>query len=341
MSRAARRGLLIGGMALLVIIAAGAWAASVALSRYSGEPRRIFIPSGATEAQVADTLRAALGKDYAAKVSRLWSLQGGSPGTAHGSYVVEPGNTALSLSRRILNGRQSPVRFTFNNIRTMPLLAERAAARLEFSESDFLAACDTVLPALGYSRPAFPAAFMPDTYEFYWTEPAASVVRRLAAERDKFWTQERLDKANALGLTPVEVATVASIIEEETAKPDEKPKVARLYLNRLRQGMRLQADPTVKFAVGDFSIRRILGQHLRTPSPYNTYLNKGLPPGPIRIPAPAGLDAVLNAPEHPYVFMCAREDFSGYHNFAVDYAEHKANARRYQAALNARGITGK
>ena len=156
--------------------------------------------------------------------------------------------------------------------------------------------------------------------------------------RNRFWDKSRRSKAARLGLTPAEVATIASIVEEETAKTDEKPKVARLYLNRLQKGIKLQADPTVKFASGDFSLRRITGKHLAIESPYNTYKISGLPPGPIRVPASSTLDAVLNAPNHNYIYMCAKEDFSGYHNFASDYATHQANARRYQAELNRRGI---
>lgn len=305
---------------------------------FGGEETRIFIPAESTAEQISDTLASRLGKAYAMRVSLLWKAQKGSPRIAHGSYVVKPGTTALALSRTLKHGRQTPVKFTFNNIRTLDLLARRAAERMEFTSADFMAACDSVLPPMGFDRAGYPAAFLPDSYEFYWTETAPNVVKRLAKFRNDFWTQERRDKASRLGLTPVQVATVASIVEEETAKSDEKPKVARLYINRLKKGMMLQADPTVKYALGDFSLRRILGKHLTVASPYNTYIHPGLPPGPIRIPARATLEAVLSAPEHPYLFMCAKEDFSGYHNFAVDYATHLSNARRYQAALNARGI---
>ncbi len=310
----------------------------LATGSYRGEAARVYIPAGATSGQIMDSLSSSLSEGYARKVYRLWRMQGGQADVAHGSYVVNQGTKAISLSRRLLQGRQTPVKFTFNNIRTLSQLAARADSRMEFSDSAFIAACDSVLPPLGFNREGYPAAFLPDTYEFYWSDSAVKVVEELVDVRDRFWNGERRQKAKSLGLTPVDVATVASIIEEETAKKDEKPLVARLYLNRLAAGMPLQADPTVKFAVGDFSLRRIRGEHLKTESPYNTYRRRGLPPGPIRIPERSSIDDVLSAPSHPYVYMCAKEDFSGYHNFARDYATHMANARRYQAALNARGI---
>jgi len=307
--------------------------------KYDGhESIRIHIPATASAAAVTDTLTSKLGDGFGRHVSRFWCMQGGNAAKAHGSYVIAPGDRAFDVSRRILHGRQTPVRLTFNNIRTFDQLAERLASRMEFSPEDFSSACDSVLPPLGFDRPGYAAAFLPDTYEFYWTAPATKVVRRLVEERNKFWTDERRVQAAKLGITPVEVATVASIVEEETAKSDERPVVARLYLNRLNRKMPLQADPTVKFAVGDFSLRRITGSHLRTPSPYNTYLNPGLPPGPIRIPERATLEAVLAAPPHAYIYMCAKDDFSGRHNFATDYSTHLANARRYQAALDRRNI---
>lgn len=323
---------------IAIFIALGAIWMLIGAKYDRAESVRIYIPRGATTTAVADTLALRLGDSFGIRVARLWRLQGGSPKVAEGSYVVDPGARAIDISRRLLHGRQTPVRLTFNNIRTFGQLAARLASRMEFSEDEFAAACDTVLPSMGFGRPGYVAAFIPDTYEFYWNAPATVVVSRLADYRNRFWTDERRAQAAALGLTPVEVATVASIVEEETAKSDERPMVARLYLNRIARNMPLQADPTVKFAVGDFSLRRITGKHLRTPSPYNTYLNTGLPPGPIRVPERATLEAVLSAPAHNYIYMCAKEDFSGRHNFATDYATHLTNARRYQQALDRRNI---
>jgi len=199
---------------------------------------------------------------------------------------------------------------------------------------------DTVLcHQLGYDTATVVALFVPNTYEVYWNISAEALLQRMKKENDAFWNaQGRKEKAAALGLTPVEVATLASIVDEETAANAEKPTIAGLYLNRLRQGMLLQADPTVKFALGDFTLRRILNRHLEVDNPYNTYLYPGLPPGPIRVPSVVGIDAVLNHQQHDYLYMCAKEDFSGTHNFAHTLQEHLRNAARYAAALNQRGI---
>lgn len=323
---------------IIAIAAAAAWAWSLASAPYHGSAARVYIPAGADSRAVADSLASALGPDFGAKAARMWAWIGAKPDKAHGSYLVKDGDRAIDLARRLKNGQQTPVRVTFNNLRTIDQLMQRLSQQLEASPEQLMEACNAELPALGYDRPNFPAAFLPDTYEFYWTAKPATVVTRLNSATRKFWNEDRTAKAAALGLTPMQVATLASIAEEETAKADELPKVARLYLNRLSRGMLLQADPTVKFAVGDFSLRRILNKHLEADSPYNTYKHAGLPPGPIRLPSKAGIDAVLNAPAHNYIYMCAKDDFSGYHNFASTLAAHNDNARRYHQALNKRGI---
>ncbi len=257
-----------------------------------------------------------------------------------GRYRVEPGMAQMELYRRLRNGTQEPLNLVIPTSRTIDRLASVLSQSLMVDSAEIASALtdSTYCATRGYTTATIPALFIPNTYEVYWDISVDKFIERMERENNRFWTAERKEKAKACGLTHEQVATLASIVDEETANNAEKPMIAGLYLNRLRLGMPLQADPTVKFAVGDFSLRRILNKHLRTESPYNTYLNEGLPPGPIRIASIAGLDAVLNHVEHPYLYMCAKEDFSGTHNFAATLPEHYRNARRYVKALNARGI---
>ena len=247
---------------------------------------------------------------------------------------------AFRLFRKLRGGMQDPMMLTVPSCRTMPQMAARLSQSLMCDSASIAEAlADTsMLHSLGFTKETIPAMFIPNTYDIYWNVSVEKLLSRMRQEYDRFWTADRLSKAEAMGLTPEQVATIASIVDEETNKNDEKPTIAGLYYNRYRKGMKLQADPTVKYAMQDFGIRRILNWMLTTDSPYNTYMYAGLPPGPIRVPSQEGLDAVLNYQHHNYIYMCAKEDFSGYHNFAVTSAEHTANAHRYAAALNARGI---
>ena len=190
----------------------------------------------------------------------------------------------------------------------------------------------------GYDTATIPCLFVPNTYEVYWNTTLDRLMERMQKEHKNFWEGERTQKASAIGLTPNEVCTLASIIDEETANTAEKPMIAGMYYNRLKAKMPLQADPTIKFALKKFELKRIWNNLLFVDSPYNTYKNTGLPPGPIRIPTIAGIDAVLNYVHHDYLYMCAKEDFSGTHNFARTYTEHLENAVKYSKALNERGI---
>src|SRR5690606_28743456 len=190
----------------------------------------------------------------------------------------------------------------------------------------------------GFNHENFFTMFIPNTYEFFWNTSIKDFVQRMNKEYNVFWNKERIAKAKALNLSPIEVSNLAAIVKGEALHVDEMPKIAGLYLNRLQRGMLLQADPTVIFANNDFSIRRVLNKHLRKESPYNTYLYKGLPPGPIMMPSIASIDAVLNSQKHSYIYMCAKDDFSGYHNFAHTMAEHLVNARKFQKALDERNI---
>lgn len=328
-------------MSLLVVAIicciAGAVLYDYAFKTYEGERVRIYVDASKGAVALRDSLVARLGESYGGRVYGIWSKISDSSELKSGSYVVEHGEKAWRLAGRIKKQRQNPVQVKFNNLRTIGQLASRLDVQLLADSASLAAATDSLLSSQGVLPANFVAHFLPDTYEFYWDEPAANVVAKIIGNYDRFWNDSRLAKARELHLSPDEVSTLASIVEEETNKADERPVVARLYLNRLASKMKLQADPTVKFALGDFSLRRILNKHLQVNSPYNTYMYQGLPPGPIRIPEAATLDAVLDAPAHDYIYMCAKEDFSGYHNFASDYASHQANAKKYQAALDRNG----
>lgn len=260
------------------------------------------------------------------------------PRTGH--YQIQPGESMLDVYRKFQGGTQTPVRVTVPQVRTIDQLASRLARQLMLDSASIATALhDSAYCArLGYTWQTLPALFIPNTYEMWWNTSVDKFMQRMQRENRAFWTEARMEKAQALGMTPVEVVTLASIVSEETAYVPEMPKVAGMYIRRLQIGMPLQADPTVKFALGDFSLRRILFKHLEVNSPYNTYKNKGLPPGPICIPSVKAIDAVLNHEQHGYLYMCAKEDFSGSHNFARTYSEHLANARRYARALDKRGI---
>lgn len=257
-----------------------------------------------------------------------------------GRYAIKPGMDVLQVVRLLKSGAQTPVNLTFNNLRTKEDLVKRLSQQLMFSEEELREALNNsaIYEKYGFNDKTIVAMFIPNTYEFYWNVSLDKFLDRMNKEYKNFWTEARLKKAKEVGLTPVEVSVLASIVEEECYFPDEYPVVAGLYLNRIRKGMLLQADPTVKYAVGDFSIRRVLNRHLEVDSPYNTYKYAGLPPGPIRIPSIKGIDAVLNYSPNNYIFMCAKEDFLGRHNFAVTHAEHERNRIKYQAALNKRRI---
>lgn len=263
---------------------------------------------------------------------------GDSPRT--GRYAIQPNTCMFDLVRHMANGIQTPVSLVVPSVRTVQRMATLLSRQLMTDSASIgkLLADSAYIASMGYTRESLPCLFIPDTYEVYWNISADKLLQRMQKEKERFWDADRLAKAQADSLTPEEIVTLASIVESETNYGPEKPDVAALYLNRLRKGMKLQSDPTVKFALQQFGLRRILFEHLTFDSPYNTYKYEGLPPGPICIPTPAGIDAVLNHSSHGYLYMCAKEDFSGSHNFAVTYAEHQQNARRYQQALNKRGI---
>lgn len=320
-------------VALLLL---GVWQFSMMGAGYPGEdPAWVFIPPGSTKAQIEDSLRSSLGDSFGKKVN---SLLFGNPGRGGGAYRVDSGDSAVGVARRIAKGQQTPVKLTFNNIRTVDELASRLSSRMGWSKDDFLKAFAEEAVKQNLTPEQLAGHMIPDTYEVYWTNSPQKIISKILANYERFWTGERREQAKELGLTPDEVSTLASICEEETSRRDERGKIARLYLNRLKKGMRLQSDPTVRYASGDFTVQRIGGKMLDIDSPFNTYRYAGLPPAPIRIPEKRTIEDVLSAPVHDYIYMCARPDFSGYHDFTADYQEHLRNAAAFRRALDARGI---
>ena len=257
-----------------------------------------------------------------------------------GRYRISAGMSNNKLVNMLRAGLQEPVRLVITQARTLPELSGRIGALLECDSLSILNQLqdDQFLKAYGLNRKNALAFFIPDTYEFYWNTSSEELLKKMGDYFQKFWTAERLSKAAALKLNAGEVATLATIVQQESNYKPERPTIAGVYLNRLRKGMRLQADPTVVYAVGDFTIRRVLKEHLSYDSPYNTYLYAGLPPGPIALPSKEAIDAVLNAEKHPYLYFCAKSDFSGKHAFAANLTEHDRNASKFRKALNARKI---
>lgn len=257
-----------------------------------------------------------------------------------GHYVLYPGMSVKEVVRMLKLGEQSPVRVTVNNVRTPAQLAGKLARQLDTDSVSWLATLTNkdMAASVQFDSLTFFSMFIPDSYEFYWTVSPESFVRRMRREYDRFWTPERDSLRKRANLSRLEVMTLASIVYEETRKTDEMPRIAGVYLNRLRKRIPLQADPTVKYALQDFGLRRILYRHLKYPSPYNTYVHRGLPPSPICMPSKSAIDAVLRFEQHDYLYFCARPTFDGYHNFARTLREHSANARAYSAELNKRKI---
>ena len=257
-----------------------------------------------------------------------------------GRYAIEPGDGPITIFRRLRSGRQTSLNLTIPESRTMDRLAAILSNKLMLDSATIAEALTSqeVCEKLGYDTCTIAAMFVPNTYDVYWNMSIDKLLQRMQKEHDRFWKGDREAKAAEMQMTPIEVCTLASIIDEETSNNAEKPMIAGMYLNRLKEGMPLQADPTIKFALKQFELKRIYNKLLNIESPYNTYRNEGLPPGPIKIASIKGIDAVLNYTSHDYLYMCAKEDFSGTHNFARTYQEHLKNADKYTKALNERGI---
>ncbi len=304
------------------------------------ESATIRIPRDGSKEQLQDSLTKYFGDGYASKVMRLVNLKNADISTRYGSYHIEEGTNALGTMRKLLSGGQTPIRVTINGFRSFPVLIDRISRRLNFPADSLKAVLSDslFLSKYGVTPTNAMALFLNDSYELYWTSTAREAVEKIASNYKLYWDSDKRTRAAMLGLTPVQAVTLASIVDEETNNREEKGTIGRLYINRLHKGMKLQADPTVRYAIGDFTIRRVKHEHLSVNSPYNTYLHAGLPPGPIRTTSRATLNDILSSEPNDYLYMCAKEDFSGTHNFASTYAEHQANALRYRSALDARGI---
>ena len=254
-----------------------------------------------------------------------------------GRYLLQKDMNNVQVIRMLRAGEQTPVRITFNDVRTKENLAEKITSNIELTKDTFLELLksDSIAEAYGFNSYTLVSLFIPNTYEVYWDISAIELLSRMKKEYHKFWNQDRLNKAEELGLAPTEVSTLASIVHaEQLVHTEERPTIAGLYINRLQKNYHLASDPTLVFGIGDFKIKRVLNKHKTVDSPYNTYKYPGLPPGPIYLPSISSIDAVLNYERHKYLYMCAKADFSGYHAFAKDAAQHRINANEYHQALN-------
>lgn len=257
-----------------------------------------------------------------------------------GHYVIKNGMNNNRLLNMLRSGSQTPIDFTFNNIRTIEQFAGKVDEQLELDSLSFIMALyeNNALKEMGFDKEKYASLFIPNTYELYWNISADDFIEKMINEYKRFWNKTRLQKAEDIKLTPIEVSILASIVDKETTKTSEMPRIAGVYLNRINKKWLLQADPTLVFALGDFEIKRVLDKHKEIESPYNTYKYVGLPPGPICIPSIAAIDAVLNAEKHKYFYFCAKDDLSGYHVFARNIKEHNTNAEKYRIALNKKRI---
>lgn len=329
---------------LCILIMAGATGAWIIYDKIYGnnvnlggkKQEIIYIPHDAGFKTLVDTLESKNILKNTGSFRMVAKRKGLDQKIKPGRYRITQGMSNNDLCNMFRSGNQYPLSITFNNIRTRDELAEKVGGKLEIGTEKLKEVLNNeeFLKKYGLNKDNITVIFIPNTYEIYWNISAEEFVDRMYKEYQKFWTNERTKKAEAAGLTPVEVSVLASIVQAETNKWDEMPRVAGVYINRLHRGMLLQADPTVVFAIGDFTIKRVLKRHLEFDSPYNTYKYPGLPPGPINLPNPKTIDKVLDYEKHSYIYFCAKEDFSGYHNFAVTASEHSRNAQRYQQALN-------
>ena len=324
---------------IVVVILLGLIAAYKILGPNSSKAQFLYVKTGTTYEQLLKQLENGYVNDI--KSFDFLAKRAGLPEHIRpGKYQVKWGMTNYELVKKLRNGRQVPVKLVINKLRTKADFIHMLSANLEVDSAELseLMRDPEYLAKMGLDTNTVMCGVRPDTYEFYWNTTADKAFKKIQANYSRFWTDERKQEAKKHGLTPIQATIMASIIDEESNVPADKLNIASVYLNRLDKGMKLQADPTVKFAIGDFAIKRVTGVMLQTESPYNTYRNTGLPPGPICTPSNGSIEAVLEAPKTTYIFFCAKADLSGASVFASTDAEHLQNARAYQQALNARGI---
>ncbi|WP_424962274.1 endolytic transglycosylase MltG [Ekhidna sp.] len=300
------------------------------------DDRYFAVPKGTTFKQLQNKLAEERIVNDLVSFSFLAKLKDLDMNVKNGMYLIKGDMTNIELINLLRSGSQTPIQLTFSNARLLEQLPKILTHSLEIDSADLapILLADTTAAHYGFTKETFISMFIPNTYEVYWTITPQGLLDRMKMEYDRFWTDERKQKAANLGMSQTEVATLASIVQGETNKMDEAPSIAGVYINRLKRGIPLQADPTLVFAIGDFSIRRILNKDKEFDSPYNTYKYRGLPPGPINLPGIPALNAVLNFEDHNYLYFCAKADFSGYHVFARTLSEHNVNARKFQRALN-------
>lgn len=336
--------LLIFLSALVIIAIALAWQAYGYIldsnTSFKEDSKELFIPEKSTVEEVVFLLEHASAIEDSKSFMMVAELKKFKMPSKGGRYVIKKGWSNNEIINTLRIGSEVPVNLTFNNIRTPQDLSGRIASQLAMDSVELMELFDDYdfIRDLGFDFETIICVFIPNTYQVYWSIEPKDLFIRMKREYDTFWNEERMVLSKQMGFKPTEIMTIASIVDEESSKAFEKSRIAGVYVNRLMRGIPLQADPTLKFAAGDFTIKRLLNEHKKIESPYNTYKYKGLPPGPIRIPNVKTIDAVLNYERHKYIYFCAKDDFSGAHAFSKTLREHNAYARRYHKALNKRKI---
>ena len=308
--------------------------------QYRKEERYLYIPKGATFKSVLDSLTKNEIIGDVKSFAFLSKLTGYQDKVKSGRYLIKSDRNNIQVIRLLKNGNQAAVKLTFNSIRLKEDLAHKIGDKLAMSHDTLFSYLTNpkVAAHYGFDTVTFMSMFIPNTYEVYWDIEPDAFFDKMNGEYKKFWSEARLKKARDIGFTPVQVSVIASIVEAETNQESEKQKIAGLYINRFNIDMPLQADPTVKFALRDFSIKRIYQGHTKIDSPYNTYMYKGLPPGPINLPSISSIDAVLNYEKHKCLYFCASPSRMGFHDFTENYRDHVNNANKYRGYLNKEDI---